>query len=166
MPRGHAGGGKGDQADDDSDFVEPTPKRRVLMPREASLSARAKMCGQGDSTSSISEMGDSDLTNSVPETPGGEPILPIPDYDLARGGMQSLNTSLPASLPPVHLNPGSVVDPVINGSHLNHPQTNIPSTTYQDFSRGLTPMPSTAGNQDPKSKLKKKKSTPPGYSDQ
>ena len=103
------------------------------MPREASITAKARLSHQNDEGSSP---GYTNGDNSVPETQLGHGILPIPDYDLP-GGPRYLNTSLPNNIHKVHLNPGTIVDPVLSGSHEADASAVLPTTSYQNFSQRL-----------------------------
>ena len=124
---GSSAASTGDQSGDE--FVEPTPKRRVLMPREASITAKARLSHQTDDSSP-------GFPDPIPETQQPGDILPIPDYDLSTGGPPYLNTSLPVNLHKAHLQPGTIVDPVLSGNHALN-ATVSPPTTYADFSKGL-----------------------------
>ena len=86
---------------------------------------------------------------------GNFPILPIPEYDLP--GQHLLNTSLPENLSKVARGPGSVIDPVLTGSHTYSATNSLPSTTYAQFTQGLLQNQgnSTQGKQPTKGKKKK-----------
>ena len=125
--------GQGDVSDDGTEMLGPTPKRRVIMPREASLNAKARMAGQHGDKSSSNPSGDMSQ-ETIPETQG--------DSENTTSASQVtppafLNTSLPANIQNVHLNVGSAADPVLTGSHLYNPGNVLPSTTYQGFVSGI-----------------------------
>ncbi len=166
--------GHRDGSDDEAELVGPTPKRRVLMPREASLNAKARMVGQSEDKSSSNPSGDMSH-DTIPETQGtigGDPLASDPKTTSSPPAF--LNNSLPANTHNVHLNVGSVTDPVVTGSHLYNPANAITPSSYQSFVSGLQgqqgqqtvagtsqmqPTPGTTSTQNPPPKKQGKKKT-------
>ena len=118
-------------------MMGPTPKRRVLLPREASQAAKARMVGQNEDKSSSIPSGDMSH-DTIPETQGVSGNDPSTSPSKSSASPPAfLNSSLPANIQNVQLNVGSVADPVLTGSHLYNPSNVITPTTYQGFIGGL-----------------------------